>query len=57
MTPEEKAKIFSQDEMIASLKLYVEIVKQVLPAVHANDEKTISAFNKSIENRLQRLEK
>jgi hypothetical protein len=44
----------SEQEMKIALSYYVELVKQVLPALKFQDRKIVEDFNKDIERKLSK---
>jgi len=55
-TQNEKMEILTYDEAISALKIYKDLTKQVLPSVNVKDQRTISEYNKHIEEKLKKLE-
>ena len=43
----------TEQEMIIALKYYVELVKQLLPAIDGEGRKIVKEFNESVEKKLQ----
>lgn len=56
-TQKEKEEVLSYDEAISSLKIYIELTKQVMPALKHTDAQTVSKYNKYIQEKIERLGK